>query len=325
MASASFRMHIPASAVLVSTVLVAGAAPVGATPIISFVYGHTVRNAPNPLSIPDGDFLELGAGISSSSTPDPISSLSVQATQGLLTLPLNYNPRTAALFDPLFNRYIPLAEARPEIGWTITATDSTGTTDPTFTEGIANPVLLPFVTGITVSDSSTTPTVSWTLPDLTGFSVDEIRLRIIDASTEANLFESTPLPIATTSFMVPNGILTSGKSYVYRVILDQNFEWSSTFSGVTRVPEPGALVVVLAALASIGGARLLTRAGIRSNTSPASHAERARVSVTKSIRSALERISERHPELGAHLLATIGRGYLCAYLPDPRTPSDWET
>jgi hypothetical protein len=49
------------------------------------------------------------------------------------------------------------------------------------------------------------------------------------------------------------------------------------------------------------------------------------VSVTKSIRSALERISERHPELGAHLLATIGRGYLCAYLPDPRTPSDWET
>jgi hypothetical protein len=57
----------------------------------------------------------------------------------------------------------------------------------------------------------------------------------------------------------------------------------------------------------------------------ASHAERARVAVTKAIRSALERISERHPELGAHLSATIRRGHLCAYVPDPRTPSDWET
>jgi hypothetical protein len=57
----------------------------------------------------------------------------------------------------------------------------------------------------------------------------------------------------------------------------------------------------------------------------ASHAERARVLVTKAIGSALERISERHPELGAHLSATIRRGYLCVYVPDPRIPSDWET
>jgi hypothetical protein len=56
-----------------------------------------------------------------------------------------------------------------------------------------------------------------------------------------------------------------------------------------------------------------------------SHAERARVAVTKAIRFALERISERHPELGAHLSATIRRGHLCAYVPDPRTPSEWET
>jgi hypothetical protein len=57
----------------------------------------------------------------------------------------------------------------------------------------------------------------------------------------------------------------------------------------------------------------------------ASHVDRARVAVTKAIRSALERIAERNPELGAHLSATIRRGYLCAYVPDPRTPSDWET
>jgi hypothetical protein len=57
----------------------------------------------------------------------------------------------------------------------------------------------------------------------------------------------------------------------------------------------------------------------------ASHAERARVAVTKAIRTALEKIAERHPELGTHLSATIRRGYLCTYIPDPRLPSDWET
>jgi GAF domain-containing protein len=56
----------------------------------------------------------------------------------------------------------------------------------------------------------------------------------------------------------------------------------------------------------------------------ASHAERARVSVTKAIRSALDRISEGHPELGAHLSATVRRGHLCTYVPDPWVPSDWE-
>jgi hypothetical protein len=58
----------------------------------------------------------------------------------------------------------------------------------------------------------------------------------------------------------------------------------------------------------------------------ASHAERARVAVTKAIGSALEKIAERHPELGDHLSARIHRGYLCSYAPDPRTPSyEWET
>jgi hypothetical protein len=57
----------------------------------------------------------------------------------------------------------------------------------------------------------------------------------------------------------------------------------------------------------------------------ASHAERARVAVTKAIKAAVDKISDRHPELGAHLSATIRRGYLCVYVPDPRISSDWET
>jgi non-specific serine/threonine protein kinase len=57
----------------------------------------------------------------------------------------------------------------------------------------------------------------------------------------------------------------------------------------------------------------------------ASHSEHARIAVTKAIKAALEKIAGRHPELGAHLSATIRRGNACAYLPDPRIRIDWET
>jgi hypothetical protein len=54
-----------------------------------------------------------------------------------------------------------------------------------------------------------------------------------------------------------------------------------------------------------------------------SHAERARVAVTKAIGLAIDRISASHAELGSHLSATIHRGYFCSYAP-PRGPIDWE-
>ena len=56
----------------------------------------------------------------------------------------------------------------------------------------------------------------------------------------------------------------------------------------------------------------------------ASDSERARVAVTKAIKFALEKISERHPELGAHLATHVRRGYACAYDPDPRDAMAWE-
>jgi len=55
----------------------------------------------------------------------------------------------------------------------------------------------------------------------------------------------------------------------------------------------------------------------------AAHAERARLTVTKSIKAALTRIQTLHPDLGRHLAATVHRGYTCIYTPDPRSPIDW--
>jgi tetratricopeptide (TPR) repeat protein len=57
----------------------------------------------------------------------------------------------------------------------------------------------------------------------------------------------------------------------------------------------------------------------------ASNAERARVNVTRAIRSAIERIDEHGPDLGKHLSATVRTGTFCSYQPDPRAPVTWST
>jgi hypothetical protein len=54
-----------------------------------------------------------------------------------------------------------------------------------------------------------------------------------------------------------------------------------------------------------------------------STAERARVNVTRAIRSALKRIAELDTGLGRELEATVRTGTFCAYEPDPRHPMVW--
>jgi hypothetical protein len=54
-----------------------------------------------------------------------------------------------------------------------------------------------------------------------------------------------------------------------------------------------------------------------------SHAERARVNVTRAIRSAIKRISGYDPELGAELEIAVRTGTFCVYNPDARSPRRW--
>ena len=77
--------------------------------------------------------------------------------------------------------------------------------------------------------------------------------------------------------------------------------------------ESAALTHELAAAMGMGGR----------DRPAASSAERARVSVTRAIRSTLTRIAAQNPELGAHLEATIRTGTFCSYTPDPRAPIAW--
>ncbi|TMD09493.1 MAG: hypothetical protein E6J01_01715 [Chloroflexi bacterium] len=55
-----------------------------------------------------------------------------------------------------------------------------------------------------------------------------------------------------------------------------------------------------------------------------SPAERARISVTKSIKAALNSIAAANPTLGRHLDSTIRTGTFCSYSPDPQAPVHWE-
>jgi hypothetical protein len=54
----------------------------------------------------------------------------------------------------------------------------------------------------------------------------------------------------------------------------------------------------------------------------ASHAERARLNVTRAIRAAMANLARANPALGAHLAATIRTGRYCSYTPAgaPRSP-----
>ena len=55
----------------------------------------------------------------------------------------------------------------------------------------------------------------------------------------------------------------------------------------------------------------------------ASHSERARLNVTRAIRTAMAKIADAHPALGEHLEATVRTGTYCSYTPDRRAPVRW--
>lgn len=71
--------------------------------------------------------------------------------------------------------------------------------------------------------------------------------------------------------------------------------------------------------------QLVEAIGLGGRDRPAnSRVERARVSVTKALRSAIGRIEEHLPELGRHLDGAVRTGVFCSYSPDPSSSITWE-
>jgi tetratricopeptide (TPR) repeat protein len=90
-------------------------------------------------------------------------------------------------------------------------------------------------------------------------------------------------------------------------------EWSDVGRLDALHAERDALVGELAAAAGLGGRARVT----------GSSNERARVSATKAITAAIDRIATVDAPLGRHLRATIRTGVQCSYQPDPDDTPDW--
>jgi AAA ATPase-like protein len=91
-------------------------------------------------------------------------------------------------------------------------------------------------------------------------------------------------------------------------------EWNDPERAARASVELEALTAELASATGLGGR---DRPG-------SSNAERARISVTRAIKSALDRIEAEMPSLGRHLRTTVRTGTYCSYTPDPRAPMTWE-
>jgi pimeloyl-ACP methyl ester carboxylesterase len=96
--------------------------------------------------------------------------------------------------------------------------------------------------------------------------------------------------------------------------LEQARSWNDPERTACVEGELDALTRALAGALGLGG---------RDRRS-ASDSERARVSVTKALRSAVRRLEDQHPELGRHLSLAVHTGTFCTYDPDPRVPVSWD-
>jgi hypothetical protein len=97
--------------------------------------------------------------------------------------------------------------------------------------------------------------------------------------------------------------------------LNEATAWADSVRAARIREEMDFLTGELAAAVGLGGR----------DRKAASPAERARVNITRAIRSALGRIREHSAPVADHLDATIHTGTFCSYSPDPRAPMSWHS
>ena len=243
---------IQKSAVLLAAICAAGS--ISALPVIDRVlfftdfYGSSVT-FPTRL----GGYLNLDTRVISPDAPELISAV---ARQGDLIQPLSFYS-DAIFTEKNFNRRFRNFSLTG--AWDLTVTDSSGSVAGIF-PAIADPELLPLLQNVQIFAHGLTPTVTWELPDLSGFDADFIRVRAIEAATSRQIFQSAFLDLSSGSFTFDRGVLSEGVSYEFRLLLD-DFDGfrlenrSNTFSSIytaTAVPEPSALMLMLAGAGLLG-------------------------------------------------------------------------
>jgi hypothetical protein len=172
----------------------------------------------NSLGVPTGDRQIFGA-----TTVVPSGTgTTVTASQGAATVPLDFIPVSLFPNQYVGNRPLP-SDPALLAAWTLNATRDGVPAPAVTTNDIVGVMSLPLITGIDIQNAGVTPltpTIAWTLPDLAGVPVTQLRIRIIDAATN-NLFFQAIRPLDPPEFAIPAGLLQPGRTYVFRVMLDQ--------------------------------------------------------------------------------------------------------
>lgn len=132
--------------------------------------------------------------------------------------------------------------------------------------------------------------------------------------------DAAVLPAASEGSAGPILDATAKQAYQRRLAeIEDDIEEATRLGDVDRAALAAAdrdyLVAELSRAVGLGG-----RARTTGSTS-----ERARASVTRTLRYAMSRIASHHTSLGQHLEQTIRTGTYCSYQPDPRTAGTWHT
>jgi hypothetical protein len=132
--------------------------------------------------------------------------------------------------------------------------------------------------------------------------------------------DAAQIGLAADEAAAPHALLDEQARRAYKRQLDdlrEDLEEARRFNDLARAAALEREVEFLS--------RELARAiGLHGRSRPGStRAERARLNVTRAIRSALKRIAAANRDLGLYFETTIRTGAYCSYTPDPRLPVTW--
>ena len=211
-----------AYALLAFAAVLLGSDPAAAAPSITSTFVYTENRQLNDAGVSSGHRLVLGAFVTDTTGPENIVSVTAALEPEGPPIPL-----TPFESGPLFGRVYVIAPVYvAQAGaWRIRATNNLNETVETVTHVLDKPRFIPFAQNVQFTDNSLTPTVTWSPvlfdddadPATGNVPVTQYRVRLT-TGPNGEFFDSGPL--ATPSFTVPAGVLTSGQPVFFRIMAE---------------------------------------------------------------------------------------------------------